>query len=308
MSDQPNWERQTIEKLAFASMQEQRRARHWSIFFKTLTFVYLFALLFIALDWIGPSQAIGKHTALIDIYGQIGPDGPVTAEDTISSLKTAFEDQNTKGIILRINSPGGSPVQAGIINDEIKRQRKLHPNIPVYAVVEDICASGGYYIAVAADKIYVDKASIVGSIGVIMDGFGFTGTMDKLGVERRVLTAGENKALLDPFSPVNPEHVAFAKDMLNEIHQQFIQVVREGRGNRLKESPEIFSGLFWSGAKSVELGLADGLGSSDYVAREIIKEKNIVDFTTREGLADRFAKRFGAAVANTLAGSSIKLH
>jgi protease-4 len=308
MSDQQNWERHTIEKLAFASMQEQRRARHWGIFFKTLTFVYLFALLFIAMDWIGPSQAIGKHTALIDIYGEIGAEGPVSADDTISSLQTAFEDQNTKGIILRINSPGGSPVQAGIINDEIKRQRKLHPNIPIYAVVEDICASGGYYIAVAADKIYVDKASIVGSIGVIMDGFGFTGTMQKLGVERRVLTAGENKALLDPFSPVNPEHVAFAKGMLNEIHQQFIQVVREGRGKRLKETPEMFSGLFWSGAKSVELGLADGLGGSEYVAREVIKEENIVDFTTREGLADRFAKRFGASVANTLAGSSIKLH
>jgi len=308
MSDQQNWERHTIEKLAFSTMKEQKSARHWGIFFKTLTFVYLFALLFIALDWIGPSQAIGKHTALIDIYGEIGAEGPVSADDTISSLQTAFEDQNTKGIILRINSPGGSPVQAGIINDEIKRQRKLHPNIPIYAVVEDICASGGYYIAVAADKIYVDKASIVGSIGVIMDGFGFTGTMQKLGVERRVLTAGENKALLDPFSPVNPEHVAFAKGMLNEIHQQFIQVVREGRGNRLKETPEMFSGLFWSGAKSVELGLADGLGSSEYVAREIIKEKNIVDFTTREGLADRFAKRFGASVANTLAGSSIKLH
>ena len=267
MSDQQNWERHTIEKLAFSSMQEQRRARHWGIFFKTLTFVYLFALLFIALDWIGPSQAIGKHTALIDIYGEIGAEGPVSADDTISSLQTAFEDQNTKGIILRINSPGGSPVQAGIINDEIKRQRKLHPNIPIYAVVEDICASGGYYIAVAADKIYVDKASIVGSIGVIMDGFGFTGTMQKLGVERRVLTAGENKALLDPFSPVNPEHVAFAKGMLNEIHQQFIQVVREGRGNRLKETPEMFSGLFWSGAKSVELGLADGLGGSRRLGR-----------------------------------------
>lgn len=307
MSDQ-NWERHTIEKLAFAAMQEQRRSRHWGIFFKTLTFVYLFALLFIALDWIGPSKAIGSHTALIDIYGEIGAEGEVTADDTISSLQTAFDDKSTKGIILRINSPGGSPVQAGIINDEIKRQRTLHPNIPIYAVVEDVCASGGYYIAVAADRIYVDKASIVGSIGVIMDGFGFTGTMDKLGVERRVLTAGENKALLDPFSPVNPQHVAFAKSMLDEIHQQFIQVVREGRGKRLKETPDMFSGLFWSGAKSIELGLADGLGGSDYVAREVIKEENIVDFTTREGLADRFAKRFGASIASTLSSSAIKLH
>lgn len=306
MSEQ-NWERQTLEKLAFAAMQEQRRSRRWSIFFKTLTFVYLFALLFLALDWIGPSNAIGTHTALIDLSGEIGAEGEVTADSTISSLQGAFEDKNTKGIILRINSPGGSPVQAGIINTEIKRQRKLHPNIPIYAVVEDVCASGGYYIAVAADKIFVDKASIVGSIGVIMDGFGFTGTMNKLGVERRVLTAGENKALLDPFSPVNPNHVAYAQSMLNEIHQQFIQVVREGRGKRLKETPDMFSGLFWTGARSIELGLADGLGDSDYVAREVIKEENIVDFTTREGLADRFAKRFGASIAHTLGGAAFKL-
>lgn len=308
MSEPQNWERQALEKLAFSALQEQRRARHWGIFFKTLGFVYLFALLFIALDWIGPSKNLGSHTALIDIQGEIGVEGQVTADNTLTSLQTAFEDTHTKGIILRINSPGGSPVQAGIINDEIKRQRKLHPDILVYAVVEDICASGGYYIAAAADKIYVDKASIVGSIGVIMDGFGFTGTMQKLGVERRVMTAGENKALLDPFSPVNPTHKAFAQGMLDEIHQQFIKVVREGRGKRLHETPEMFSGLFWTGSKSIELGLADGLGSSESVARDVIKEENIVDFTTHEGLADRFAKRFGAAMANTLSGASIKLH
>ena len=303
-----NWERQALEKLAFSALQEQRRARHWGIFFKVLTFVYLFALLFMALEWIGPTNAMGPHTALIDIQGEIGAEGEVTADNTISSLQSAFDDQHTKGVILRINSPGGSPVQAGIINEEIRRQRKLHPDIPVYAVVEDICASGGYYIAVAADRIYVDKASIVGSIGVIMDGFGFTGTMQKLGVERRVLTAGKNKAILDPFSPANPDHNAFAQDMLNEIHQQFIQVVRDGRGNRLRETDDMFSGLFWSGAKSIDLGLADGLGSYDYVAREVIKQENIVDFTAREGLADRFAKRFGAAMANTLGTASIKLH
>jgi len=308
MSEPQNWERQTLEKLAFAGMQEQRRARHWSIFFKTLGFVYLFALLFIALDWIGPSKTIGSHTALIDLQGEIGAEGQVTADNTLSSLQTAFEDKHTKGVILRINSPGGSPVQAGIINDEIKRQRKLHPSIPVYAVVEDICASGGYYIAVAADKIYVDKASIVGSIGVIMDGFGFTGTMQKLGVERRVMTAGENKALLDPYSPVNPAHKAFAQSLLNEVHQQFIQVVREGRGKRLKETPEMFSGLFWTGQRSIELGLADGLGTSESVARDVIGEENIVDFTTHEGFADRFAKRFGASMANTLSSASVKLH
>nr|MCH9848827.1 S49 family peptidase [Betaproteobacteria bacterium] len=195
---------------------------------------------------------------------------------------------------------GGSPVQAGIINEEIKRQKKLHPDIPVYAVVEDICASGGYYIAAAADKIYVDKASIVGSIGVLMDGYGFTGVMEKIGVERRLLTAGKNKAMLDPFSPVNPEHEAFAQNMLNEIHEQFKAVVREGRGDRLKETPDTFSGLFWSGEESINIGLADALGSTDYVAREVIKQKEIVDFTYRENFADRFAKRLGASIAKNI--------
>jgi protease-4 len=308
MTDPQNWERQTIEKLALASLQEQRRARNWSIFFKTLTFVYLFILLFLALEWIGPSSSsLGPHTALIDINGEIGAGAEVNADNMLSSLRAAFEDKHTKGIILRINSPGGSPVQAGIINDEIHRLRKLNPKIPVYAVVEDICASGGYYIAVAADRIYVDKASIVGSIGVLMDGFGFTGIMQKAGVERRLLTAGENKGFMDPFSPVNPAHKAYAQALLDEIHQQFIKVVREGRGKRLKETPEMFSGLFWSGEKSIELGLADAIGNSDSVARDVIKEENIVDFTTHEGLADRFAKRFGATMANALVGSGISL-
>jgi len=304
-----DWQRQTLEKLVFSALKEQRRARHWGIFFKSLTFVYLFVLLFYALDLIGGGAgAVTDHTALIDFQGEIGSNAEITADSAIASLQSAYDNKHTKGIILRINSPGGSPVQAGIINDEIRRLRKLHPNIPVYAVVEDICASGGYYIAVAADNIYVDKASIVGSIGVLMDGFGFTGTMQKLGVERRLLTAGENKAILDPFSPVNPKHQEFAQQMLDQIHQQFIAVVRKGRGNRLKETPELFSGLFWSGETSIEMGLADGFGSSEYVAREIIKQENVVDFTTHEGLADRFAKRFGASMANTLMGSSIKLH
>lgn len=304
----PGWERLTIEKLAMSAIKEQRRARHWSIFFKSLTFIYLFVLLFYALNWIGGEAAVTDgHTALIDIQGVIGSDAAVNADAVISSLQSAFENEHTKGVILRINSPGGSPVQAGLINDEIMRQRKLHPKVPVYAVVEDICASGGYYIAVAANKIYVDKASIVGSIGVLMDGFGFTGTMDKLGVERRLITAGENKALLDPFSPLNPEHQAFAKNLLEQVHQQFINVVREGRGTRLNETPEMFSGLFWTGETSIELGLADALGSSEYVAREVIKQENIVDFTTHEGFADRFAKRLGAAVMNTLLGSQSSL-
>jgi protease-4 len=309
MTDPENWERKTLEKLAFSALQEQKRGRNWSIFFKTLTFVYLFILLFVGLEWIGPvGSSIGSHTALIDLNGEIGDGGPINADNTISSLESAFEDKHTKGIILRINSPGGSPVQAGIINDEIHRLRKKYPKIPVYAVVEDICASGGYYIAVAADKIYVEKASIVGSIGVLMDGFGFTGTMQKLGVERRVMTAGRNKAFLDPFSPANPAHKEFAQKLLDDIHQQFIKVVREGRGKRLKETPDTFSGLFWTGEQSIALGLADGLGSSDYVAREVIKESNIVDFTTHEGLADRFAKRFGASMAHSLLGSGFSLH
>lgn len=303
-----DWERQTIEKLAFSAIKEQRRARFWSIFFKSLTFVYLFILLFIAMDWIGKGADVGRdHTALINIQGVIGSDDEVSADSVISSLQSAYENKRTKGLILRINSPGGSPVQAGIINDEIKRQRKLHPNIPVYAVVEDICASGGYYIAVAADKIYVDKASIVGSIGVLMDGFGFTGAMQKLGVERRLLTAGENKAILDPFSPLNKKHQEFVQKLLNQIHQQFIAVVREGRGARLKETPEMFSGLFWSGETSIKMGLADAIGNSDFVAREVIKEENIVDFTTQENFADRFAKRLGASMANKIYSEDIRL-
>lgn len=304
----PNWERNTIEKLAFSAVQEQRRSRKWGILFKSLTFIYLFALLFIAMDWVGGSSAAKlDHTALIDIQGVIGSGEEVSADSVTSSLQAAYENKRTKGIILRINSPGGSPVQSGIINDEIKRLRKLHPEVPVYAVVEDVCASGGYYIAAAADKIYVDKASIVGSIGVLMDGFGFTGTMEKLGVERRLLTAGENKAILDPFSPPNEEHKQFAQAMLNEIHQQFIDIVREGRGDRLKETSETFSGLFWSGETSIKMGLADALGSSEYVAREVIKQEKIVDFTVREDFASRFAKRLGASIANQVSIGGFKL-
>ena len=293
-----SWQQNAIEKLANAAAAEQKASRRWSILFKILTFVYLFILLFIFLGWIGKhSESSGDHTALINISGVIGAGDEVRAESVISSLNDAYESKGTKGIILRINSPGGSPVQAGIINDEIKRQKKLHPTIPVIAVVEDICASGGYYIAAAADQIYVNKASIVGSIGVLMDGYGFTETMKKLGVERRLLTAGENKAMLDPFSPVNPKHVALVQTMLDEIHEQFKNVVREGRGKRLHETPEIFSGLFWSGAESIKLGLADAIGSSDYVAREVIKQEEIVDFTSQDGLVDRFAKRLGASIS-----------
>ncbi len=296
------WEREVLEKLAFQSLKEQKRNRFWSVFFKSLTFIWLFLMLFYMLNWIGGASGNSSedHTALIDIQGEIGAQDQVNADSVVSSLHDAYDNKHTKGVILRINSPGGSPVQAGIINDEIKRQRSLHPEIPVYAVVEDICASGGYYIAVAADKIYVDKASIIGSIGVLMDGFGFTGAMEKFGVERRLMTAGENKAMLDPFSPVNPKHKVLAQAMLNEVHQQFINVVREGRGERLKETPETFSGLFWSGEAGIKMGLADELGSYEYVAREVIKQENIVDFTASEGLADRVARKFGASMTQSM--------
>ena len=300
-----DWERSVLEKLALSAVQEQRRSRHWSIFFKVLTFAYLFILLFLFLGWLGDKGdglSGGKHTALIDLQGVISSDSQANADNLISSLQAAFDDKNTQGVVLRINSPGGSPVQAGLINDEIRRQRALHPKIPLYVVVEDMCASGGYYIAAAADKIYVNKASIVGSIGVLMDGFGFTGTMSKLGVERRLLTAGENKGFMDPFSPRNPAQEALTKKMLAEIHQQFIDVVKQGRGNRLKETPEMFSGLFWSGQKSIEMGLADEIGSLDSVARDVIKAEDVVDFTAHEGFADRIAKKLGAGVASAFPG------
>ncbi len=295
------WQRQMIEKLALSGYKEQQTARRWSNFFKILVFIYLFTLLAYALGWFGAAKtAAGPHTALIDINGVIEPGGDVNADSVMTSLSDAYDSKGTKGIILRINSPGGSPVQAGIINDEIRRQKALHPKIPVYAVVEDICASGGYYIAAAADKIYVDKASIIGSIGVLMDGYGFTEVMKKVGVERRLMTAGENKAMLDPFSPLNPKHQALAQAMLNEIHEQFKAVVRQGRGNRLKETPEVFSGLFWSGEQGIKLGLADALGSADYVAREVIKQEDIVDYTYQETVVDRFAKKLGASMAKAI--------
>jgi protease-4 len=301
MSEENNWQQQTIEKLALSGLQEQKSARRWSIFFKALMFIYLFVVLFLALGWLGGTKAgKGEHTALIEIAGVIEAGGEVNADSVITSLSDAYESNGTKGIILRINSPGGSPVQSGIIFDEIKRQRKLHPSIPVYAVVEDICASGGYYIAAAADKIYVDKASIVGSIGVLMDGYGFTEVMQKVGVERRLLTAGDNKAMLDPFSPVNPKHQQFAQAMLNQIHEQFKTVVRRGRGNRLVENSETFSGLFWSGEQSIKIGLADALGSADYVAREVIKQEEIVDYSYQDSVVDRFAKRLGASMAKSI--------
>ena len=296
-SKDDGWERKVLEKLAFATLREQRLRRRWGIFFKAATLSLLAFALWIGL---GPTVAemenVGPHTALIKIDGTIEAKGAGDAETVISALTKAYADPGTVGLILEINSPGGSPVQAGIINDEITRLRKQYPKKPLHVVVNEICASGGYYIAVAADRIYVNKASIVGSIGVLMDGFGFTGAMEKLGVERRLLTAGENKGFLDPFSPQTQTQKDYAQGMLNEIHQQFIDVVRKGRGKRLKETPEIFTGLFWSGAKSVELGLADGFGTVESVAREEFKSNNIVDYTQHEGLSDRVLRKFGAAV------------
>ncbi len=310
-SDKKNeyWEREVLEKLAFSSIREQRHTRRWGIFFKSLTFLYLFVLLFLAMGWIGNSgmKITDKHTALVDLQGMLTSDSVSSAENINASLRDAFNDQNTQGVILRINSPGGSPVQAGYINDEILRLRSINPNIPLYAVVGDICASGGYYVAAAADKIFVDKASLVGSIGVMLDGFGFTETLEKLGIERRLLTAGESKGFLDPFLPIDAKQKEHAQSMLAEIHDQFVSVVRHGRGDRLKDSPEIFSGIVWTGEKSIELGLADAMGSVDYVAREIIEAEDIVDFTAKQGLAERFAKRFGQVIFNVFGGTENNL-
>ena len=300
-ADNDNWERNAIEKLARSALDEQRKSRNWGIFFKTLTFVYLFALLFMVFGWLGGREPLpGDHSALVELNGVIAADSHANADVISQGLQDAFENKGTKGVILRINSPGGSPVQAGTINREIHRLRLKYPQIPLYAVVEDICASGGYYVAVAADQIYVDRASIVGSIGVLMDGFGFTGTMEKLGVERRLLTAGTNKGFLDPFSPMNASQREYAQKMLGEIHQQFIEVVRTGRGTRLKENSDTYSGLVWTGQRSIELGLADAFGSVASVARDVIKAEKIIDFTPRENIAERFAKRFGAAMGEAL--------
>jgi protease-4 len=297
------WEREVLEKLVLGTLQEKRRARRWGIFFKLLAFAWLAAALLMAGGWLvrEAKVATGRHTALVELNGVIAAGGEASAEDIVTSLRAAFDDDKTVGVVLRINSPGGSPVQAGIIHDEIRRLRALHPNTPLYAVVEEVCASGGYYVAAAADRIYVDKASLVGSIGVLMEGFGFVGAMEKLGVERRLLTAGTNKGFLDSFSPLPEDQRRHAQQMLDEIHKQFIDVVRAGRGSRLKDSPDLFSGLVWTGAHSVEMGLADGMGTVDSVARDVIKAEDVVDFSTRKNLAERLARRLGATAAETMA-------
>jgi protease-4 len=307
MTDQDSqWERELVTKLATAALKEQRRARLWGIFFKLLAFGYVTLILLMAVEWRRGDTSGQKHTAMVELNGLIAPGTDASAERVTSALQAAFKDKNTQGVVVRINSPGGSPVQAQTIYDEMKRLRKKHPEIPLYAVVEDVCASGGYFVAAGADRIYVAKASVVGSIGVLMNGFGFTGLMEKLGVERRLITAGENKGMLDPFSPLSEKDKAHAQALMGDIHQQFIGVVREGRGKRLKETPDMFSGLIWTGQKSIELGLADGLGSLDSVARDVVKAEQIVDFTQKEGIAEKFAKRFGAAAANTIVESLLR--
>lgn len=297
-----DFEQNLVNRIAWEAVAEQRRARRWGIFFKFFFagYLVLILLLYLPASWYGGKIMVGKHTALIDIEGVIGTDSEANADYIVSGLRAAFEDKNTAGVILRINSPGGSPVQAGYVNDEIKRLRELYPDIPLYAVIADICASGGYYIAAAAEKIYANKASIVGSIGVIMSGFGFVDAIHKLGIERRLITAGESKGFLDPFSPQKSEDVEHIDGVLNDVYQQFIDVVKAGRGDRLKSDDKIFSGLIWSGEESIDLGLVDALGSAGFVAREVIGAEDIVDFTLRDTYFERFARQVGTAVASAI--------
>lgn len=299
------FEQSLVNELAREVLAEQRRNRRWGIFFKSLLALYLFAFFVIYIDKnteIGSFTGEG-HTALVDIQGVIAADTEARADYIVTGLRNAFEDEDTKGVILRINSPGGSPVQAGYVNDEIKRLRKKYPEIPLYAVISDVCASGGYYIASAADKIYANKASIVGSIGVIMSGFGFVDAIKKLGVERRLLHAGEHKGFLDPFQPINKDEVKHVQGLLDEIHQQFIDVVKEGRGDRLSDDKDLFSGLIWTGQESIQIGLVDGLASASQVARDVIGAEDIVDYTKHENYLDRFANRIGSAMLQSISKS-----
>ena len=303
-SDSEKWQRDLLNRLAFASLIEQRRTRRWNIAFKAALLLYLFTLLIVYLpEDVFSSAARGQHTALVEVRGIIADNSDASADRVITGLRAAFEDENTAGVIMRINSPGGSPVQASYINDEVRRLREEHPEIPLYAVITDIGASGGYFVATSADKIYANRSSIVGSIGVLMNGFGFVDTMDKLGVERRLLTAGEHKGFLDPFSPTKSEEIAHVQQMLDEIHRHFIDAVKLGRGDRLADDAELFSGLVWSGEECVTLGLVDALGSSSYVAREVIGAEEIVDFTPGRSYLEQIAERIGAAMAHSLAGA-----
>jgi len=301
-SGDAGWERELVTRLATAALKEQRRARLWGIFFKLLTFAYVTLILIMTVDWQSRTELGGgrKHTAMIEVNGVIAPGTEASAEKVTAALQAAFKDKNTQGVVLRINSPGGSPVQAQTIYDEMRRLRKKYPDIPLYAVVEDLCASGGYFVAAGADRIYVGASSIVGSIGVLMNGFGFTGLMEKLGIERRLITAGDNKGMLDPFSPLDEKDKQHVQAMMKDVHEQFIGVVREGRGKRLKDGADLFSGLVWTGQKSIELGLADAIGSLEFVAREVVKAEDIVDFTKKDSVAEKLAKRFGSGAADAV--------
>ncbi|MDE0460672.1 MAG: S49 family peptidase [Chromatiales bacterium] len=296
----PAWERELLERLAFMALVEQRRTRRWNLVFRCAWLALAVAVAVFWMDpgWLRPEPG-GPHSALVDVRGMIADEGDANADQVVAGLRAAFEDSDTAGVILRINSPGGSPVQAGYISDEIVRLRGLYPETPVYAVVSDMAVSGGYYVAAAADSIYASKSSVVGSIGVLVDGFGFVDAMTRLGVERRLVTAGEHKGLLDPFSPARDEDVAHLRSLLDDVHDEFIEVVKRGRGDRLAADPDIFSGLMWTGAQGIELGLVDAFGSSGYVAREVIGAEEIVDFTVRPAPLDAIADRLGASVART---------
>lgn len=299
-----NWEREILQKIALSGIEEQRKSRRWGIFFKMFGVVYLVGVFAFAIFLhynSGPEEAKKPHTAMVDLKGVISDKSEASAQNVNEALEKAFKDEHSTGVILRINSPGGSPVQSDLINREIKRL-KVKYNKPIYAVVEDICASGGYYVAVSTDKIYVNPSSVVGSIGVLMDGFGFAGVMEKVGVERRLLTAGENKGFLDPYSPQLASQKEHAQKMLGEIHQQFIAVVKNGRGKKLKDSNDTFSGLMWTGNNAIEAGLVDEIGSIDSVARDVIKSENIVDYTIKRGFAERLAQRFGSSLGETVLG------
>ncbi len=302
-SESSNWEREVLEKLAFAALNEQRKVRRWNVFFKGLLFAYLTLAVGLAIYpklGIDGTDSGKEHTAVIDLVGVIAEDQNANAKAIIEGLRDAVKDKSTKGIILHANSPGGSPVQSADVYAEIRSIKKEHPNLPIYTVVSDMCASGCYYIAAASDKIFVNQASIIGSIGVLMDGFGFVNVMDKLGVERRLLTAGAHKAMLDPFSPIKETETEYMRGLLNEVHQQFITAVRNGRGERLKETEDMFSGLVWTGESSLKLGIADALGNDDYVAKEIIGAKKLVNFTQEELLIDRLAGKLGAHFEHAL--------
>lgn len=303
------FEQSLVNELAREVLNEQRRNRRWGIFFKGLFALYLLSFFIVYLANNSDMGSLGgdKHTALIEINGVIAANTEARADYVVGGLRQAFEDKNTEGVILRINSPGGSPVQAGYINDEIKRLREKYPDIPLYAVITDICASGGYYIAAAADKIYANKASIVGSIGVIMAGFGFVDAIEKLGIERRVLHAGKNKGFMDPFKPLKQDEESHIQGLLDEIHQQFIHIVKDGRGHKLIDDEKLFSGLFWTGEQSIELGLVDELASASQVARDVIGAEDIVDYTKRENYLDRFARQMGAAAMLQIINEGLQL-